>query len=587
MKTHGLLVALLLALFATAIPAQDAGEQQPEKAKPKPFPGPRSVWVAFYKSRRQAKAAEGAEREALLTEAGSLFDLSGVNPADRDRTGRQAADKLKAFLDRVATGVNEFWYEPETLDGDKYAWDAPDERGTITMTRGADGNWRFSAETLAGVDDLFENVRKLKPKASDADEHFLDESTIVYRYFSGWWLNRLWVLQNWQWMMLLALILAGVFAGAIFRFLVMAITRRWARSRGVELSRGRRTGRPFALVAMAGVWFWGVPYLALPQTFDAALIGTARVVLMVGAVWASCRVIDILTEAFAGMAARTTTKLDDLLVPMLRRAVKIFIVVLGIVWIADNLGMNVGALLAGLGIGGIAIALASKDTVENFFGAISILVDRPFQVGDWVRIGAIEGTISEVGFRSSRVRTFYDSIITFPNALLIRTPVDNLGRRRYRRIKTTLGIAYDTPAAKLEAFLEGMRELIRIHPYTRKDYYLVNFSGFGDSALEILLYCFVETPDWQTELREKQRLLLDIKRLAETLGIEFAFPTRTLHMIEAKNAQHDEATDVGAAQSRGRRTAQQILDEFTGSKTPPPLSIQRGPSELDSDSGGE
>jgi len=256
MKTHGLLVALLLALFATAIPAQDAGEQQPEKAKPKPFPGPRSVWVAFYKSRRQAKAAEGAEREALLTEAGSLFDLSGVNPADRDRTGRQAADKLKAFLDRVATGVNEFWYEPETLDGDKYAWDAPDERGTITMTRGADGNWRFSAETLAGVDDLFENVRKLKPKASDADEHFLDESTIVYRYFSGWWLNRLWVLQNWQWMMLLALILAGVFAGAIFRFLVMAITRRWARSRGVELSRGRRTGRPFALVAMSGVFFF-------------------------------------------------------------------------------------------------------------------------------------------------------------------------------------------------------------------------------------------------------------------------------------------------------------------------------------------
>ena len=143
MKTHGLLVALLLALFAAAVPAQDGGESQPEKARPKPFPGPRSVWVAFYNRRRQAKAAEGAEREAYLTEAGSLFDLSGVNSADRDRTGRQAADKLKAYLDRVATGVNEFWWEPETLDEDRYSWDAPEKRGTITMTR---GDWQVRTE---------------------------------------------------------------------------------------------------------------------------------------------------------------------------------------------------------------------------------------------------------------------------------------------------------------------------------------------------------------------------------------------------------------------------------------------------------
>ena len=276
MKTNGLLVALLLTLFATAVPAQDGEEKKPQAARPKPFPGPRSVWTAFYDRTKQAKAAAGAEREARLTEAGRLFDLSGVNSADRDRTGRQAADKLKFFLDRVASGVSDFWWEPKESDEAQYAWEAPDERGTVTMTRGADGNWRFSAETLSGVDDLLANVRGLDPKADNADASLLGESTIFYRYFSGWWLNRLWMLENWQWLMLLVLILAGVVAGAVFRFFVMSFSRRWARSRGVEITRGRRTGRPFALVAMAAFWFWGVPYLALPYTFDAAKMPAMR-----------------------------------------------------------------------------------------------------------------------------------------------------------------------------------------------------------------------------------------------------------------------------------------------------------------------
>jgi MscS family membrane protein len=271
---------------------------------------------------------------------------------------------------------------------------------------------------------------------------------------------------------------------------------------------------------------------------------------------------------------------------MFRKALKIFVVAFGVVWIAGNLDMDIGALLAGLGIGGVAIALAGKDTVENLFGAMAIVADRPFQVGDWIRMGKIEGTVEEVGFRSTRVRTFYNSLISFPNAMLIRHEVDNLGVREWRRIKTVIGVSYDTPPTKLEAFIEGIREVIRRHPYTRKDYYHVYFTGFGESSLEILLYLFVKTPDWGTELREKHRFFLDILRLAGELGVEFAFPTRTLHMIESNLPDHGEPpASVREAQRSARSKAREIVDEFTGTGIPPPVVISERPDDAAEGSG--
>jgi MscS family membrane protein len=364
------------------------------------------------------------------------------------------------------------------------------------------------------------------------------------------------------------------------------IGRRYAKKKGVEISDDRRGRRPIGIAAMGVLWYLGVPFLALPETFDSIFITAARVVFMVGLVWSLCRAVDFIAEVLAGMAEKTHSKFDDLLVPMARRATKIFVVALGVIWIADNIGLKITALLAGLGIGGIAIALASKDTVENFFGAFSILVDRPFQVGDWIKMGNYEGTVSEVGFRTSRIRTFYDSVITFPNAMLIRTAVDNMGRRQFRRIKETLGIAYDTPASTVEAFTEGIREIIRLHPYTRKDYYLVYFTSFGASTLNILVYCFVKCADWSTELREKQRLFVDILRLAQELKVEFAFPSVTQFNIEAHARDHSGIPDdVDAALRSGRRAARGIVETHTDDEMPPPATIQRGPSDAGDDDG--
>ena len=275
--------------------------------------------------------------------------------------------------------------------------------------------------------------------------------------------------------------------------------------------------------------------MGLPPKTLAILLGAAKTITAGAAVWAAYRLVDLLGSYLTSRAERTDTKFDDLLVPLVTRTLKVFTVVLGVVFVAESLALPIKSLLAGLGLGGLAFALAAKDTVSNIFGSLTVLLDRPFQIGDWVVVGDAEGTVEAVGIRSTRIRTFYNSLISLPNSTLITAKIDNYGARRYRRIKAMLSVAYDTPPEKIDAFCAGIRQLIREHPYTRKDYFHVWLNEFGGASLNILLYCFHETPDWSTELRERHRLFLDIIRLAKRLGVEFAFPTQTLYLAGDPN----------------------------------------------------
>jgi MscS family membrane protein len=197
---------------------------------------------------------------------------------------------------------------------------------------------------------------------------------------------------------------------------------------------------------------------------------------------------------------------------------------------------------------------------------MTIMLDRPFEIGDWVRVGNIDGNVESVGIRSTRIRTFYNSLITVPNSEITNKSIDNMGARRYRRIKTNISIAYDTPPESIEAFCEGVRELIRSHPYTRKDYFHCYLNQFSASSLDVLLYCFVETPDWNMELRERHRLFVDIIRIAKRLGIEFAFPTQTLYMRQDQSQDYTPPANPQKAYDLGRKEAIDIVDEFLGGR---------------------
>jgi MscS family membrane protein len=437
---------------------------------------------------------------------------------------------------------------------------SPDQR--IVLVRAPSGAWRFSSDTVAGIDELYESLRGFTSFKADEYRTIAErlEQLAPTALVEGQWLG----VRHWQWIALFLLIGVGLLLDLAVRLVLRIVSRRVIERRGGEASDAslRRTVRPFGLAVAGLLWLLTVRYLGLPLSALKILVPAVKLFAMLAMVWAAYRATDLGTEVLEGKAARTRTKIDDLLVPLLRKTLKVFITAVGFIYIADSFQIEILPLLTGLGIGTLAFGLAAKDSIENFFGSVAVIVDRPFEVGDWVQIGDVEGTVEELGFRSTRVRTFYNSLVTVPNATLVRATVDNFGRRKYRRWKTHLTITYGTPPERIESFCEGIRELIRVHPYTRKDYYQVWLHQFGPHSLDVLVYLFHEAPDWQTELRERHRLMIDIIRLAGQLGVEFAFPTQTLHVEQAdaaaSSAPRDAELRVGQAMRDGRLAVRRL-----------------------------
>lgn len=360
---------------------------------------------------------------------------------------------------------------------------------------------------------------------------------------------------------------------ALLRLITIFVRRRYS---GDDLSfwevERRRLNRGILLVTAGITLLVGFPMLDFDPEIENVVNQIASLVAAVGVLQVAYRAIDIFMDVLARRATQTESKLDDSLVPLLRTAVRLFVTFVGLLFVLQNLDINVSSLIAGLGLGGLAIALAAQDTVRNLLGGVTIFADKPFEVGDWVVVDGVEGTVEAVGFRSTRVRTFYNSLISVPNGNLMDSGIDNMGQRRWRRYKTTLGVAYHTKPDQLQAFVEGIRAIIQANPGMRQDYYIVEFHGFGATSLDILVYCFIDAEDWNEELRTRHVLNLDIMRLAESLQVEFAFPTQTLHIARMPGQAQElpeipDRTDLrnvvnsfGPGGKSGQRVDQPITD---------------------------
>ncbi len=350
-------------------------------------------------------------------------------------------------------------------------------------------------------------------------------------------------VEFWQYLALLFILLAGLVVRKIIQVVVAGRVRKLADKAGQQwaIKLVDVFGSPGATLVMAAMLRLAYPELGLTAGAVAALSVAVRMLVVVSIVWSIYRLIDVLAERMAVKAAETESKLDDQLVPLVRKSLKVFCVIAGVLFILQNLDVNVASLLAGLGIGGLAVALAAKDSIANFFGSIMIFVDRPFQIGDWVVVDGSEGIVEEVGFRSTRIRTFYNSVITLPNAKFTETKIDNYGVRQYRRTYVTLGLTYDTTPEQMQAFVEGIRAIVQANRYSRKDYYEIHMSGFGAHSLDVMVYIFFKVDNWSAELRERHNVFLEIMRLARDVGVQFAFPTQTLHVesLAAPGAQRN------------------------------------------------
>lgn len=242
------------------------------------------------------------------------------------------------------------------------------------------------------------------------------------------------------------------------------------------------------------------------------------------------KLIDILGFYFHKEARKSKGRLDDQLVPLVVRSLRILVVTLGILFILENFGYDITSLLAGLGLGGLAFALAAQDTVSNLFGSITVFSDKSFQLGDWISIGDIEGTVEDIGFRSTRIRRFDEALVTVPNSQFIKGGVVNYSAMKKRRIEFYLGITYGTSVTKIKEVVEGIKRIIEEDDRFDHSFYMVKFTDFGEYSLNIYIYCFTKTTVWTDFLTVRGEFNLKIMQLLEELGVEIAFPSQTIYL---------------------------------------------------------
>lgn len=281
---------------------------------------------------------------------------------------------------------------------------------------------------------------------------------------------------------------------------------------------------------MLRLFLVGLPTLQLPPNSSAFAVQTVQVLTVLFVVLILLKILDIPMLYARKMTERTANKLDEQLIPIIKGVFQVLIIAGASIHVLRMFQIDVTALIASISIGSLAIALAAKDTVGNLFGSVTVFLDRPFQLGDWIHFEGIDGTVEEVRVLATRVRTFANSLVYIPNGKLANMTIDNYGLRRFRRYRTSLSVTYDTPPDLLETFVEGLREIVNHHPRTRKDYMEIHLNAFSSSSLDILFYIFSDVPSWTEELRSRQEIMLAILRLAEELGVRFAFPTSTIHI---------------------------------------------------------
>ena len=254
--------------------------------------------------------------------------------------------------------------------------------------------------------------------------------------------------------------------------------------------------------------------------------------------WAVYNLVNVFQEIFFKLGEKFGREFSKEIGAFLSKLTKSFIIITGAVAILQQLGINVSALIASLGIGGLAVALAARDTVANFFGGLTILLDRTFRIGEWIKVGEVEGIVEDIGLRTTKVRTFEKSLITIPNQALSTKPVENFSRRSVRRIKMTIGLTYDTTREQMVNILKDIREMLKNHPRIDiSQTTMVYFTDFGESSLNIFVYCFTDTADWKEYLSIREDVNLKIMEIVEKHGASFAFPSRSIYIEKMPNQE--------------------------------------------------
>ena len=436
---------------------------------------------------------------------------------------KEAAIFLKEVIDRVI--VVNLQKIPENPA--KPRWRLKNTEITLKLqTQGErEGEWLITENTWKRASFFYQKVHTL-PYLRNSGKGALYERSWVEQNLPPGFKNQLFGLKYWQWLVVLLALIGGLIPLLLTKLLILFLGQGMEKTLGWKYDWLQRNYRPLSILCTALFWQLCSFYLKL-DGLALQMVGTlVEVGLGITLTWMAYRSMEVLCKYWKKQAGLSQSK--NQLIPFVEKTAQWIVLVIGLLVTLQNLGIQVLSLVAGLGLGGLAFALAAKDTVANLFGSITILADSPFKLGDWIIVDGKEGVVENIGFRSTRIRTFYNSLISLPNSTIASTSVDNMGQRKYRRVYTTLDLTYDTHPEKLQSFLEGVRKIILDNKITNKKDFHVYFSSYGESSLQVMVYFFLRTQSWAEELSERQSIYLSIYKLAQNLKVDFAYPTQSL-----------------------------------------------------------
>ncbi len=408
----------------------------------------------------------------------------------------------------------------DTIAEDHIYFPFPDQLPDIFVEKG-DNRWYYSEKSLEVIPELYKTVY---PFGLHRIMEMLPEK-------QG---NKILGFYSWQ---LIALVIFFLFLvvtyyilSRVLNFILKYSTKRlsFLQEKGVKLI--KKVDGYIVLAFLSIMTEYILPTLRLPIKFSFFLLDLNEILLTIFIMLTMLTLVNILKAYLKNVTAETETKLDEQLLPIVIKMLKIIIVAVAVFHVLHLLKVNVTTLIAGISIGGLALALAAQDTVKNLIGSMMIFFDKPFQIGDYIITDNHEGSVVEVGFRSTRIKKVDTSIISIPNGSLVNGALTNLGVRNLRILNMTLGLMYNSSAENIASYISDLKEYVDDHSRIFPENKYIHLRDLGASSIDIMFRVYIDTKDYADELTVKEEILFNVIRLAEKNNVSFAFPSSSVYI---------------------------------------------------------
>ena len=470
---------------------------------------------------------------------------------------KKMAIQLKQVLDGMGLYVhlnllpNQNDYQ-DSISGQYFYTPFPKELPQVYLEK-KDSLWYYALATIEDIPALHKTVYPFG----------VDRLINLLPVRSG---RKVFGLNLWQYLGILILGIIAFFLHKLLNQILKPVIRRIFKSKYFEESvldkrMIYRIAQAASYVLIAGLLRVLLPVLQLPIEIGSVGVLLLRILMTVFFVVLALRILDLLIAYAERYARQTDNRMDEQVIPIVNRTIAIFIVLGGVFQILNLLDVNVTALIAGISIGGLALALAAQDTVKNLIGSAMIFMDRPFQIGDYISTDGMSGTIEEVGFRTTRLRQVDNSVISIPNGTISNSNIVNFGVRDSRMFGFDIGLTYESPVESLQEFVEGCKQLIQAHPQTLNDRYLVHFKALNASSMDVVFRTYINVETYGEEMIVREEILYGIVQLCQACGLDFAFPSKTVYLRKEDPEKPESDTKVSSNEDQG---ISDLIEKYRG-----------------------